>query len=108
MGEAGFAEVSRQCHSKAVYAAKQISAIPGFDLVYGSNTVRSNSVTTGDGFFNEFVTKCPDAAKTLELLEGHGILGGYPISYNQILWCVTELNTKDEIDELVRLLKEAK
>ncbi|GHV63592.1 putative glycine dehydrogenase (decarboxylating) subunit 1 [Spirochaetia bacterium] len=101
MGEAGFTEAARQCHSKAVYAAKQISAIPEFELVYGSNTV-------GGSFFNEFVTKCPDAAKTLELLEGHGILGGYPISNNQILWCVTELNTKDEIDELVRLLKGAK
>ncbi|GHU87138.1 putative glycine dehydrogenase (decarboxylating) subunit 1 [Spirochaetia bacterium] len=103
MGEAGFTEVSRQCHSKAVYAAKQISAIPGFDLVYGKNS------NTADGeFFNEFVTKCPDAAKTLELLEGHGILGGYPLSNNQILWCVTELNTKDEIDGLVCLLKGAK
>ncbi|GHV72845.1 putative glycine dehydrogenase (decarboxylating) subunit 1 [Spirochaetia bacterium] len=97
MGEAGFAEVSRQCHSKAAYAAKQIAGIPGFELVYG-----------GAEFFNEFVTKCPDAEKTLAALEGHGILGGYPISHNQILWCVTELNTRDEIDELVRLLKGGK
>ncbi|GHT56276.1 putative glycine dehydrogenase (decarboxylating) subunit 1 [Spirochaetia bacterium] len=103
MGEAGFVEAARQCHSKAVYAAKQISAIPGFELVYGGN-----SNTAGSGFFNEFVTKCPDVAKTLEFLEDHNILGGYPISHNQILWCVTELNTKDEIDELVRLLKGVK
>ncbi|GHT90966.1 putative glycine dehydrogenase (decarboxylating) subunit 1 [Spirochaetia bacterium] len=98
IGEKGFIEVARQCHSKAVYAAKQISAVPGFELVYGSNTV-------GSEFFNEFVTKCPGAKKTLELLEGHGILGGYPLSNGQILWCVTELNTKDEIDELASLLK---
>jgi glycine dehydrogenase subunit 1 len=114
MGEAGFAEVSRQCHSKAVYAAKHISAVPGFELVYGNadggNTTDSNATDGAKGgeFFNEFVTQCPDAAKTLELLEARGILGGYPLSGNQILWCVTELNTKDEIDELVSLLKGAK
>ncbi|GHV39923.1 putative glycine dehydrogenase (decarboxylating) subunit 1 [Spirochaetia bacterium] len=109
MGEEGFAEVSRQCHSKAVYAAEQISAIPEFSLVYGNAAGSNTAAGKGGGeFFNEFVTRCPDAAKTLELLEAHGILGGYPLSNNQILWCVTELNTKDEIDGLVRLLKGAK
>jgi glycine dehydrogenase subunit 1 len=94
MGEEGFAEASRQCHAKAVYAASQISALPGYSLAYPGE------------FFNEFVTACPDADKALALLEDHGILGGYPLSENKILWCVTELNTKEEIDNLVRILKE--
>ena len=96
MGEEGFAEVARQCHAKAVYAAGQISKLPGFSPVYN-----------GD-FFHEFVTHCPDAKKTLALLEGHGILGGYPLSNNELLWCVTELNTKEEIDKMVKILQEGK
>jgi len=94
MGEEGFAEAARQCHLKAVYAAGEISKISGYSLVY-----------KGD-FFHEFVTRCPDSKKTLETLDKHGILGGYPLSDNELLWCVTEDNTKEEIDILVRILKE--
>ena len=96
MGEEGFAETARQCHAKAVYAAGLISQLPGFSLVYN-----------GD-FFHEFVTRCPSTQKTLELLSSNGILGGYPLSENELLWCVTELNTKEEIDNLVRILREGK
>ena len=96
MGEEGFAEAARQCHAKAVYAAGQISKVPGYQLVYN-----------GD-FFHEFVTKCPDTAKALKLLEGQGILGGYPLSEKELLWCVTEMNTKEEIDNLVKILREEK
>ncbi|MDR0760392.1 MAG: aminomethyl-transferring glycine dehydrogenase subunit GcvPA, partial [Treponema sp.] len=92
MGEAGFAEAGRQCHAKAVYAAKRLSSLPGFDLAYGGE------------FFNEFVTHCPAPEKALRLLEEHGILGGYPLPGNRILWCVTEVNTKEEIDELIGIL----
>jgi glycine dehydrogenase subunit 1 len=95
MGEEGFAEAARQCHSKAVYAAKQISSLPGYPLVYNGE------------FFNEFVTRCPDTEKALKALEENGILGGYPLSKDQLLWCVTELNTKNEIDRMVSILKEA-
>jgi glycine dehydrogenase subunit 1 len=94
MGEEGFAEAARQCHAKAAYTAALISGVPGFQLVYDGE------------FFHEFVTRCPDTEKTLGLLEKHGILGGYPISPNELLWCVTELNTKEEIEELVRILRE--
>jgi glycine dehydrogenase subunit 1 len=94
MGEAGFAEAARQCHAKAVYAAQGISSLPGFSLVFGGE------------FFNEFVTHCPAPEKTLRLLEEHGILGGYPLPGNRILWCVTEVNTKEEIDELIAILRD--
>jgi glycine dehydrogenase subunit 1 len=95
MGEEGFAEVSRQCHAKAVYAAQRISALPGYDLVYPGE------------FFNEFVTRCPDAEKVLALLETRGILGGYPLANDRVLWCLTELNSKADIDELADILKGA-
>ena len=96
MGEEGFAEAARQCHDKAVYAAKLISGIPGYSLSHKGE------------FFNEFVTSCPDTEKTLALLEKHGILGGYPVSSRELLWCVTEANSREEIEELVRVLREGK
>jgi glycine dehydrogenase subunit 1 len=92
MGEKGLTEAGKLCHSKAVYAASQINKIPGFNLVY-----------TGE-FFNEFVSYCPDSEKVLQLLEEHNILGGYPLTKDRILWCVTEVNTKKEIDTLVEIL----
>ena len=92
MGEEGFTEASRQCHAKAVYAAKKISEIPGFSLAYNGE------------FFNEFVTHCPNTENTLKKLEEHGILGGLPLPDNRILWCVTEVNTKEDIDLLVNVL----
>ncbi|MDR2793803.1 MAG: aminomethyl-transferring glycine dehydrogenase subunit GcvPA [Treponema sp.] len=98
MGAEGLAEAARQCHAKAVYAAKRIVEIPGFDLKY-----------EGD-FFHEFVTACPDTARTLAVLEKKGILGGLPLSdllpkENGILWCVTEMNSKAEIDALTGALR---
>jgi glycine dehydrogenase subunit 1 len=57
------------------------------------------------GFFHEFVTACPGASsEVMAKLEAYGILGGYPTDKG-ILWCVTEMNTKAEIDGLVKILK---
>lgn len=93
MGPDGIRQVATQCLSKAHYAAAKISEIPGFALRY-----------QGD-FFHEFVTECPaDPLKVLAALEKEGILGGYPVD-GGILWCVTEMNTKEEIEKLVEALK---
>lgn len=95
MGPGGLAEVASQCYSKAHYAAQQISAIPGFELQYQGE------------YFHEFVTGCPVCPeKLMAELEKHGILGGLPLEGGQILWCVTERNSKEEIDTLVQILKE--
>lgn len=94
MGTKGMQKMAGLNYSKACYAAKEISAIPGFELLYD-----------GD-FFNEFVTKTPcDSEKLLAKLEENDILGGYPVE-GGILWCVTEMNTKEQIDKLATLLKE--
>ena len=93
MGTKGITDCANLCYSKAHYAAAQISAIPGYELVNNGE------------FFNEFVTRVPDADKALAALEEKGILGGYPVD-GGILWCVTEMNSKDQIDELVSILKE--
>ena len=98
MGPNGLRNVANLCLSKAHYAAQQISAIPGFEMVYQGE------------FFHEFVTSCPVCPqKVMQALEEKGILGGLPLTGDkkgQILWCVTEMNTKEEIDTLVETLKE--
>jgi glycine dehydrogenase subunit 1 len=93
MGPEGIRRVATHCFSKAHYAASKIGAIPGFALRYKGE------------FFHEFVTECPggDASATLTVLEKEGILGGYPVD-GGILWCVTEMNTKEEIDRLTEIL----
>ncbi len=93
MGPSGLKDVAGQCLSKAHYAAKRISSLPGFEMAYAGE------------FFHEFVTACLAPEKTLAKLEEKGILGGYPVEKG-ILWCCTEMNTKEDIDELVTLLKE--
>ncbi len=95
MGRDGLVEVATQCHSKAVYLAKQLAKIPGFGRDHGGE------------FFHEFVTHCPTDADTLmHRLEKRSILGGLPLPGNKILWCCTEMNTVAQIDALVAALKE--
>ena len=93
MGPDGLREVATQCLSKAHYAASKMNEIAGFKLRYSGE------------FFHEFMTECPgEATKILSKLERKGLLGGYP-EENGILWCVTEMNAKEEIDNLVEILK---
>jgi glycine dehydrogenase subunit 1 len=101
MGKSGLRKVAELCYHKAHYAARQIAALPGFDLV-------------GDRpFFKEFVVRCPrPPAEINEALLEQGIIGGYdlgrdyPHLENHMLLCVTEMNTKAEIDHLVEALEE--
>ena len=58
-------------------------------------------------YFHEFVTLCPvPAERALAALEERGYLGGLPLGEREILWCVTEMNTKAEMDEAAAILKE--
>lgn len=94
MGPAGLAEAAGQCLSKAHYAAAELEKA-GFPLKYKGE------------FFNEFVTQCPVCPEKLSAaLEEKGILAGLPLPEGGILWCVTELNTKEDIDALVKAVKE--
>lgn len=94
MGKTGLCRCAELSHSKAVYLKEQLRQI-GFEPVH-------------DGpFFHEFVTQCPcDAEEVLALLQKNNILGGLPLDGNRILWCTTELNTKEGMDAMIQLLKE--
>ena len=51
------------------------------------------------------MTACPCPERALEALEAHGILGGLPVE-GGILWCVTELVSKSQLDKAVAIVKE--
>jgi len=96
LGRKGIQEVAQQCLQKAAYAAKQISALPGFSLPFSGAR------------FNEFVVRAPiNASELLARLGDKGIDGGIALSRfwsdnpNDFLVCVTELNTREQIDALI-------
>jgi glycine cleavage system P protein (glycine dehydrogenase) subunit 1 len=101
LGKQGFRELGELCLQKAHYAFRQISAIPGYKATFGAP------------FFDEFVITAPITAQKLQQhVEQAGIIGGYALgnSYsdmpNDILFCVTETRTKEDIDYLVKVLTE--
>ena len=100
LGKEGLKEVASLCYNKAHYAAQKISELKGFEIL------------NPGPFFHEFVVKCPKPVDELQehLLE-HGILGGYdlsgsyPVFENCLLIAVTEMNSKQDIDDLCLVLK---
>ena len=94
MGNEGLRNAAIQSTSKAHYLAEELQKA-GF------------AIENKGEFFHEFVTTSErNADEVLKALEDKGILGGYPLDDKRILWCCTEMNTKEEIDETVRILKE--
>ena len=100
MGRRGLPEVAQQCAQKTAYAAKRIAAVPGFSLPFSGAR------------FNEFVVRAPGTARDLltKLAREHNVTGGlalsryFPDRPNDILMCVTELNSRADIDRLVDAL----
>ncbi|MEP6900222.1 MAG: aminomethyl-transferring glycine dehydrogenase subunit GcvPA [Actinomycetota bacterium] len=102
MGKKGLPEVATQNAQKSAYAKKRIAGIEGFSIPFSAPT------------FNEFVVRAPKSAE--EILENlrteKGIIGGLALSRyysdnpNDFLVCVTETNTKVQIDGLVKGLTE--
>jgi glycine dehydrogenase subunit 1 len=103
MGKYGMRRVAELCYHKAHYAAREIDALTEF------------SVNQDKPFFNEFMVNCPRPVSEINArLIDAGIIGGndleqdYPHLKNTMLLCVTEMNTKDEIDALVDVLRGVK
>lgn len=94
MGPEGLKNVASQSLSKAHYLA---------DGLAGAGLTIENK----GAFFNEFVTVSDiESAQLLAALEAEDILGGYPLDDHRILWCCTEMNTKEEMDAVIRIVKE--
>ena len=101
LGKQGFRELGELCLQKAHYAFRQITALPGYQATFSAP------------FFDEFVVTAPVSAQKLQQhLEQAGIIGGYALGKNyaampnDMLFCVTETRTKEEIDYLVKVLAE--
>ncbi len=101
MGRRGVQEAAMQCAQKAAYTARAISSVKGYSLPF-----------TGP-FFNEFVVRGP--GKAIDLLarlgQQKGIDGGIALARfmsdrpNDFLVCVTETNSRHQIEALVEALK---
>jgi len=100
MGKSGIRKVAELCLQKSHYAAEQITRIDGFRKRYVAP------------FFKEFVieTLLPPK-KIIRLLSKRNIFAGVDLSLfdrklkNQLLVCVTEKRTKEEIDHLADELR---
>jgi glycine dehydrogenase subunit 1 len=101
MGRRGIEEMAHQCAQKAAYAARRIVELEGFSLPFSAPR------------FNEFVVRAPINADELlsRLAAEHKITGGlalsryYPERDTDFLVCVTETNSRAEIDALVEGLR---
>ncbi|MFQ5858000.1 MAG: aminomethyl-transferring glycine dehydrogenase subunit GcvPA, partial [Anaerolineae bacterium] len=99
MGSSGLLRAAKLCYHKAHYAADRIASLSGYERVF-------------DGpFFHEFAVRTPIAPREVNAaLREHGIIGGYDLGrrYDELddamLFCVTEMNTRDQIDGLVNAL----
>ena len=93
MGSEGLKNVAVQCTSKAHYMARELEKA-------------GCRVENQGEFFHEFVTVSDAPAESiLFALEKEGILGGYPLDEHRILWCCTEMNSKEDIDRAVAIVK---
>jgi glycine dehydrogenase subunit 1 len=97
MGKRGLRHVAELSYQKAHYAAGRIAELPNYDIALEGT------------FFQEFVVRCPKPPAEINLrLEEHGIIGGLDVSdriANGMLFCVTEVNSREQIDELVAALE---
>ncbi|MDO5707345.1 MAG: aminomethyl-transferring glycine dehydrogenase subunit GcvPA [Andreesenia angusta] len=101
MGKEGIKEVANQTVQKAHYAYKKLTEGGKFKPLFPDKP-----------FFQEFALKADvDIKKLNEKLLENGILGGYELGKdykeyeNGVLICVTEKRTKEEIDELARIME---
>ncbi|MBR6978537.1 MAG: aminomethyl-transferring glycine dehydrogenase subunit GcvPA [Prevotella sp.] len=95
MGKEGVKEAAQRSCDAAHYLAQQLVATGRFRMTYDKE------------FFNEFcIDYDGDVDTLLEHLANHGILGGLKTGDHTLMLAVTEKRTKEEVDQLVRLMKE--
>ena len=93
VGPDGLTQIAQRCCDNAHYL-QQALAQAGLPPAYPGE------------FFHEFVTLCPQPQRLLAALAEKDILGGLPLGENRILWCATECNTREEMDQVAQIAKE--
>ena len=101
MGKSGLRKVAELCYHKAHYAASRIDELEGY------------SVWNKNPFFHEFVVKCPRPVAEInaqlldiDILGGYDLSEDYPQLKDHMLVAVTEMLSKEEIDDFVDALQE--
>jgi glycine dehydrogenase subunit 1 len=99
LGRQGLRRVAELCYHRAHYAAAQIAQLPGY------------AVLDRGPFFKEFVVRCPRPVAEINaalcersIVGGYDLAADYPHLGDAMLLCVTEMNSKAEIDTLVKAL----
>jgi glycine dehydrogenase subunit 1 len=103
MGKQGLRKVAELSYHKAHHAARLIDDLEGY------------TVLAEKPFFNEFVVRCPRPIAEINelLLSEHFTVGGYDLALDypalagHMLICVTEMNTRADIEGLVEGLADA-
>lgn len=102
LGKDGFAKLARLNAARTQYAKNKLSEINGVTLAFDAPS------------FNEFVVELNKPAReVLSTLAKDMIFGGialdrwYPQMKKHLMVCVTEMNTKEEIDRLVERIRTA-
>jgi glycine dehydrogenase subunit 1 len=105
MGPQGLKRVAELSYQRSHYLANRLKQLPGYKML------------SREPFFKEFAIQTPIAPAELNrrLLE-HKITGGLDISgtpeidgaENAWLLCVTEMNTREQLDRLVAALADMK
>jgi glycine dehydrogenase subunit 1 len=100
MGKQGLRQVAELCYHKAHYAAAEIDKLAGYEII------------NHRPFFKEFVVRCPKPALEItQQLSQQKIVPGYALSRSfsdrthDLLVCVTEMNRKTQIDQLINALQ---
>ncbi len=102
LGKEGLRRVAELSLQKAHYAFEKIKEIDEFEAAFASP------------FYNEFIVECRDAQGVNRVLLKEKIIGPlelekyYPELKNHLLFCATEMNSKEEIDGLVNILRKIK
>ena len=101
LGKSGLRKVAELCYHKAHFAAEKISELEGY------------AIWNEGPFFHEFVVACPQSVSDInERLLTYDILGGYDLGQdypelkNHMLIAVTELTTREDIEDLTLALAE--
>ncbi|MDW8212204.1 MAG: aminomethyl-transferring glycine dehydrogenase subunit GcvPA [Roseiflexaceae bacterium] len=100
VGRQGLRRVAELCYHRAHYAAAQIAQLPGYQVL------------DRGPFFKEFIVRTPRPVGEINAaLREQGIIGGYDLSVDYphlgdaMLLCVTEMNSRADIDALVAALR---
>lgn len=95
LGEDGFRQLARINHERAGALADALARVKGVGI---ENTT----------YFNEFVVTLPvDAQALADALAEEGIVAGLPLEGKRLLLAATEMTTDDDIETLVRVMKES-